>query len=72
MQPKKLQSLRAFRKVLMKFENNGDASSPTPIKKDESKVPLEDVDAIKEYFHLHPEAHLREAVRDLTFNLGRI
>ena len=72
MQPKKLQSLWAFRKVLMKFEKNGDASSPTPFKKDESKVPLEDVDAIREYFHLYTEAHLREAVRDLTFSLGRI
>ncbi len=46
--------------------------APTPIKKDESKVPLKDVDAIKEYFHLHLEAHLREAVRDLTFSLCRI
>ena len=72
MQFTELPSLGSFRNVVTKFKGNGDASNPTPIKKDESKVPQEDVDAIREYFHRNPESHLREAVRDLTFSLGRI
>ena len=60
----------AFKRVVEKFKGNGDVSNPKSLKRDESKVPTHDVEAIEAYFLQQPEAHLRDAVRDLGFCLG--
>jgi hypothetical protein len=61
----------AFKRVVEKFKGSGDVSNPKPMKTDESKVPTHDVEAIEAYFLQQPEAHLRDAVRDLGFCLGK-
>ena len=67
---KDIPHVKAFKRVYQRFNGGGDISDPKPIKKAVDKVPQEDVQAIERFFQEQPEAHLRDAVRDLGFSLG--
>ena len=63
---------KQFKRVIEKFNGCGDVSDPKPKPKPDEKVPLSDVQAIKDYFDSNGEAHLREASQDLNMSVGKI
>ena len=63
---------KQFNWVIEKCNGCDYVSDPKPKPKPDEKVPLSDVQAIKDYFDSNGEAHLREASHDLNMSVGKI
>ena len=48
--PKCIPQIYAFKRVYEKFKGGGDIFDPKPVKKDELRVPQDNVDSIEAYF----------------------
>lgn len=70
--PKDVPHRKVFARVLEKFEGCGDVGDPKPKFKPAESIPAAEVQAVEEYFNLHKEAHLRDAVGELGFSFGKI